>query len=55
MYRILPKMTHCSIETITKGHEARNPSIGEDLMREQIKVVPFTCSGKLREMIIGNK
>ena len=36
-----------------KERRGRNPATGEDLMLEPRRVVTFTCSGKLRDKVIG--
>ena len=38
-----------------KERRGRNPSTGEEVMIEPRKVVTFSCSGKLRERMNGEK
>jgi integration host factor subunit alpha len=38
-----------------KERRGRNPATGEDLMLAPRRVVKFTCSGKLKDRINGNR
>ena len=40
---------------IKKERRGRNPQTGEEIMIEPRKVVAFSCSGKLRERMNGEK